>query len=333
MAQIPPPSSARNDSDDPQRDAGEDPSLDFSLRAAEQGSEADWNDWVDGGADEREAASAKADNGRAATTSVLGDSGFTNPVLANSVLANSALANSALANPALVNPALVNPALVNPAILADTASGRLPESPLPLVETAFLASTTSLLWLINSYFPLGPIWRICFPIPIALVYLRWNRRAAWMTTAVSVLLLTVFTGPARSLFFLMPSGLLGMLLGFCWRRGAGWGMSIFLGTLINTIGFFFRVALTSVLLNEDLWIYVTTQVTKLLAWVSVRLGLLFQPDLTLVQLLALVLVLINSVIYLLAVHLAAWFLLKRMGIKVPDPPEWIQVLLELDVED
>lgn len=318
MAQIPPSSSSRNDSDDAQRDAGEDPSLDFSLRAAEQGSDADWNDWVDGGADEREAASAKADHGRAATTSVLGDSGFTNPVSANPVSAN---------------PVLANPALVNPAILAATASGRLPESPLPLVETAFLASTTSLLWLINSYFPLGPIWRICFPIPIALVYLRWNRRAAWMTTAVSVLLLTVFTGPVRSLFFLMPSGLLGMLLGFCWRRGAGWGMSIFLGTLINTIGFFFRVALTSVLLNEDLWIYVTTQVTKLLAWVSVRLGLLFQPDLTIVQLLALVLVLINSVIYLLAVHLAAWFLLKRMGIKVPDPPEWIQVLLELDVED
>lgn len=211
-------------------------------------------------------------------------------------------------------------------------TGGLPESPLALVETAFLASTTSLLWLINSYFPLGPVWRICFPIPIALVYLRWNRRAAWMATAVSFLLLTVFTGPVRSLFFVMPSGMLGMLLGFCWRRGAGWGLSIFLGTLINTLGFFFRVALTSVLLNEDLWIYVTTQVTKLLNWVSVRLGLLFQPDLSLVQLLAIFLVLVNSIIYMFAVHLAAWFLLQRLGMKVPDPPEWLQVLLELEVE-
>jgi hypothetical protein len=44
---------------------------------------------------------------------------------------------------------------------------------LRMVETAFLASTASLIWLINSYFPLGPVLRIFFPVPIALVYLRW----------------------------------------------------------------------------------------------------------------------------------------------------------------
>ncbi len=208
----------------------------------------------------------------------------------------------------------------------------LVQPPVALVETAFLASTTSLLWLINFYFPLGPIWRICFPIPIALVYLRWNLRAAWMATVVSSLLLTVFMGPVRSLFFLMPSGLLGVLFGCCWRRGAGWGLSIFLGTIINTIGFFFRVALTSVLLGEDLWIYVTTQVTKLISWVSIRLGLLIQPDLQVVQILAVVLVVINGLIYLFAVHLAAWFLLKRLGLRVPDPPNWVQVMLELETE-
>ncbi len=256
----------------------------------------DWQEWVDGGGE------------------------------ANEMHPEEDRHSSQLPTPAMGT----TPQPVMAAPLATT--GGLPESPLALVETAFLASTTSLLWLINSYFPLGPVWRICFPIPIALVYLRWNRRAAWMATAVSFLLLTVFTGPVRSLFFVMPSGMLGMLLGFCWRRGAGWGLSIFLGTLINTLGFFFRVALTSVLLNEDLWIYVTTQVTKLLNWVSVRLGLLFQPDLSLVQLLAIFLVLVNSIIYMFAVHLAAWFLLQRLGMKVPDPPEWLQVLLELEVE-
>jgi uncharacterized protein YybS (DUF2232 family) len=209
---------------------------------------------------------------------------------------------------------------------------KLNEPPLALVETAFLASTTSLLWLINAYFPLGPIWRICMPIPIALIYLRWNRREAVMTAAVSGLLLMVFMGPVRSLFFLMPYGFLGVLLGGCWRRQVNWTWSILLGTLVNSLGFFFKVALTSVLLGEDLWIYVTTQVTKILNWLSVNLGLLIQADITLVQLLATLLVLINSVIYLFVVHLVAWYLLDRLGAKVPPPPKWVQVMLELEVD-
>src|SRR4028119_2383198 len=50
-----------------------------------------------------------------------------------------------------------------------------PAPPLAMVETAFLASTSSLIWLINYYFPLGPLLRMFFPIPIALVYLRWGK--------------------------------------------------------------------------------------------------------------------------------------------------------------
>ena len=39
------------------------------------------------------------------------------------------------------------------------------ESTLRMVETAFLASTASLIWFINFYFPLGPVLRVFFPIP------------------------------------------------------------------------------------------------------------------------------------------------------------------------
>ncbi|MCZ8160544.1 MAG: DUF2232 domain-containing protein, partial [Microcystis sp. LE19-196.1B] len=58
------------------------------------------------------------------------------------------------------------------------------------VETAFLASATSLIWLIDYYFPLGPLLRVFFPIPVALAYLRWGARCAWMTALVSSLLLS-----------------------------------------------------------------------------------------------------------------------------------------------
>ncbi len=55
--------------------------------------------------------------------------------------------------------------------LPPSRSGRLSgaEAPLPLVETAFLASAASLMWLVNIYFPPGPLLRILFPLPIALI--------------------------------------------------------------------------------------------------------------------------------------------------------------------
>lgn len=136
------------------------------------------------------------------------------------------------------------------------------DAPLRMVETAFLASTASLIWFINFYFPLGPVLRIFFPVPIALVYLRWGKRAAWMAAVTSGLLLSVLMGPVRSLLFVMPFAFMGVLLGATWHRRVPWGVSITLGTLLGTLGVFFRLWLLSVLSGEDLWIYVINQVTE-----------------------------------------------------------------------
>ncbi|MEB3272145.1 MAG: DUF2232 domain-containing protein [Prochlorothrix sp.] len=202
--------------------------------------------------------------------------------------------------------------------------------PLVLVETAFLSSTASLLWLVNYYFPLGPLLRLGFPLPIALVYLRWGKRGSWMSALVASLLLSVLMGPTRSLLFLMPFGLLGVLLGSCWRRGLPWSWSIGLGTLLSSIGFFFRIWFTSLLLGEDLWVYVTVQVTEMLEWVFLRLGLLLQPELLWVQLAAFGLIVVNSVIYLFTVHLLAFLLLDRVGSPIPPPPLWVQALVDME---
>lgn len=204
--------------------------------------------------------------------------------------------------------------------------------PLVLVETAFLASTSCLLWLINYYFPIGPVLQICFPIPLALVYLRWGSRAGWMSAWVASLLLSVLMGPARSILFLLPFGFLGVLLGACWRRRVSWPVSLGLGTLLGSIGFFFRIWFTSILLGEDLWIYVTTQVTDFLDWLFLKLGLLIQPELSLVQALAVVAIVANSLVYLFAVHLLAWILCSRLKSPIPPPPLWIQNLADFDGE-
>lgn len=203
-------------------------------------------------------------------------------------------------------------------------------APLVLVETAFLASTASLIWLVNFYFPLGPVLRIFFPVPIALVYLRWGARAAWMSALVSGLLLSVLMGPPRSIQYLMPFGLLGVLLGACWRRRTNWAVSIFLGALLGSIGFFFRFWLLSILLGEDLWVYGITQVTNFLDWVFLKLGLLIEPSIFLINVIAIAMVFLSNLIYLLVVHLASWLLLQRLGNPIPEPPHWLQVILDYE---
>ncbi|EDX85598.1 hypothetical protein S7335_3299 [Synechococcus sp. PCC 7335] len=224
----------------------------------------------------------------------------------------------------------------NSPLLSTMPARSLPPSPLPLVETAFLASAASLMWLVNVYFPPGPLLRILFPLPITLVYLRWNARAAWMGATVSGLLLTILLGPTRSVLFVMPYGILGVQLGYLWRRKAGWGISILTGGLLVTFGTFFRIWLLSILAGEDLWGYLIAQITQFIDW-SVRLltnwgliglGRFGQPDMEIIAIAAVSMTVFASVVYLFTVHLAAWLILERLGIVMSEPPNWVQVLID-----
>jgi uncharacterized protein YybS (DUF2232 family) len=137
-------------------------------------------------------------------------------------------------------------------------------------------------------------------------------------------------GPARSLLFVMPFAFMGVLLGATWHRRVPWIVSITLGTLLGTLGVFFRLWLLSILSGEDLWIYVINQVTELLEWLFLRLQLLASPSVFLVQIGAVALIVLNNFIYLFMVHIAAWLLLDRLGNPIPRPPEWVQVLMDYE---
>lgn len=199
-----------------------------------------------------------------------------------------------------------------------------------MVETAFLASAASLIWFVNYYFPMGPVLRVFFPLPIALLYLRWGKREAWMGALTTGLLLTVLMGPTRSIVYLVPYAWMGVVLGGLWKRGGNWFVAIGIGAIINSIGFFFRYWLLSILLGRDLWVYATTQITELAEWIFIKLGLLAQPSLILIQVLAILTVVANSIVYLFVVHLVALLILDRLKAPIPRPPSWVQVLLDYE---
>jgi uncharacterized protein YybS (DUF2232 family) len=198
-----------------------------------------------------------------------------------------------------------------------------------LVETAFLASTTSLLWLLTYYFPGMPVFKVFFPIPIALIYLRWGSRAGWMTALVSGLLLSVLMGPTRSIHFVIPYGIMGVQLGYCWRRGVSWWTSISLGALLECFGVFFRFWLTSILIGEDLWIYLMARIRDLSEWIFFHLGILAEPSLIVIQILAIALILLSNFVYVFVVHLVALLMFEKLGNPIPKAPRWVDTLLDL----
>jgi uncharacterized protein YybS (DUF2232 family) len=167
-----------------------------------------------------------------------------------------------------------------------------------------------------------------FALPTAIAYLRWGKRAAWMTAIVAALLLGVLMGPPRSLQFLIPFGFLGVLLGGLWRAKAGWATSLGWGVLLTTIGVLFQTALVSLLLGTNLWIYLNQQVRGILAWVFEKLGVLIDPSLESVQIVAVGLIAVQSLFYVLLVHLVALLLMERLGHPIPDPPAWLQALID-----
>jgi uncharacterized protein YybS (DUF2232 family) len=185
------------------------------------------------------------------------------------------------------------------------------------------------MWLINAYFLGGQALKPVLAMPLILVCLRWGQRSGWMAVVVSGLLLLVLMGPTRSVLFTIPYGLIGLQLGFCWRRGWNWGASLLTGTLLDCGGFFFRFWLASLLLGEDLWSLLLARATDIAGWVIERLGLLMEPNIWFVQGVAIGLLLMNSFLSLLITHLLGLLLFERVGGPIPRPPRWLEEMLEL----
>jgi uncharacterized protein YybS (DUF2232 family) len=137
-------------------------------------------------------------------------------------------------------------------------------------------------------------------------------------------------GPTRSILYVIPYAVMGVQLGAFWQRRMGWGLSVTVGAIIDTFGFFFRFWLLSIFLGEDIWVYVTSQIAQFLEWGFVQLGLLAQPSLWLVQAIAFATVVLNSIIYVFVVHLVSLLILNRLGNPIPSPPRWVQTILNTE---
>ncbi len=202
---------------------------------------------------------------------------------------------------------------------------------LRMMETSYLAATCALIWIALYYLPIGgAFFRLALPLPLSLLLIRRGSRAGIEGVLLLLLLLTTLMGPIRGPLVLFPYGLLSIWLGWSWMKGFSWWLSWGGGVLIGTTGFLARVVILSILVGENLWIVITRAGSLLLERMFDVFSLPITPNLSHVQLMAIILVIFQEMIYVLALHALSFWIFPRLNAPLPEPPSLLNGLVAID---
>ena len=203
---------------------------------------------------------------------------------------------------------------------------------LNIIETSYLASLSSLLWVALYYLPIGgALLRLILPLPIILLHLRRGTKTAIEGLIVQFLLLFIIMGPIRGSLFLFPYGILAFWLGWCWFKEKSWGTSFSLGVIIGTIGFLLRVIALSTLVGDNLWVIITRASYGLIEKFIELFNLPFSPSIRIIQLVAILLIIFQEMVYVLTIHIISYSLFPRLKNTIPNPPKILSGLVDLNL--
>ena len=105
-----------------------------------------------------------------------------------------------------------------------------------IVEGAFLAAITAVLFIISIYIPLlGTLVSFLCPLPIIILCLRHSIKFAVIATFISGILVTTLAGPLQGLMVLLGFGILGLTLGFGIKKELPLTDIIIIGSIASLI--------------------------------------------------------------------------------------------------
>ncbi|XP_020972696.1 uncharacterized protein LOC107618054 isoform X2 [Arachis ipaensis] len=155
-----------------------------------------------------------------------------------------------------------------------------------------------------------------------LVYFLSNSLAIEVATTV---LLFVLSGPVKALTYLLKHGIVGYTMGILWRSGASWNLSIFLCTIVRSLGAVGFVLISSFLIRENILALITINIHASLTFLLTASGVNSIPSLNMIYTLFGILVLINSGCFMFLLHLLYSVFLARMGMKSQlRLPRWLE---------
>jgi len=105
-----------------------------------------------------------------------------------------------------------------------------------IVEGAFLAAITAVLFIISIYIPLlGTLVSFLCPLPIIILSLRHSIKFAIISTFISGILVTILAGPLQGIMVLLGFGILGLTLGFGIKKRLSLTDIIIIGSVASLV--------------------------------------------------------------------------------------------------
>ncbi|GIM28960.1 membrane protein [Clostridium polyendosporum] len=118
-----------------------------------------------------------------------------------------------------------------------------------IVEAGLMSIIIFLLMMMTSFVPvLGMVGMFLLPLPITLLYLRYNKAVAFLAIMVSAILIAIFNNPITAIGLAALYGFSGIAMGYSISRKM---------KALKIIGIVFMSNLIGILIDYGLYVYVT----------------------------------------------------------------------------
>jgi len=189
-----------------------------------------------------------------------------------------------------------------------------------MVEASMMSALGGLLYLLGTTLRLEGYAAYFLPLPMIVMAQRHSPGAAWRTLWTTATLLGVLFGPLKSLNYILVHGLFGTVMASSFQRGLHWSASVPLSALSRGLGILGSLAVSSFLVNENLFTLLVYNVEALLANAASALSLGGTPSPFAIQAAILGLVIFHCNVYAFLLHFLYSGVLPRMGLscgKIP----------------
>ena len=120
----------------------------------------------------------------------------------------------------------------------------------PMVEGGILSAVAILFALISVYVPfIGVFVNLIWPVPIILLGVRHGYKWSLMATVVAGILIAILVHPLHAVSVAIGFGLIGIVLGHCFRKGYTPVTSVLLGSVASLISKIIVLSVTAAVLN------------------------------------------------------------------------------------
>ncbi|MED6210138.1 hypothetical protein PIB30_061339 [Stylosanthes scabra] len=204
-------------------------------------------------------------------------------------------------------------------------NGPVYQKTLQLVECSMFAALTGLVYFLSNSLAIENYFSCFFSLPIVISSMRWGVDAGRKTLVATTILLFVLSGPVKALTYLLKHGIVGYTMGILWRSGASWNLSVFLCTIVRSLGAVGFVLISSFLIRENILALITINIHASLTFLLTASGVNSIPSMNMIYTLFGILVLINSGCFMFLLHLLYSVFLARMGMKSQlRLPRWLE---------